>query len=330
MTTDSPAAREIEAFAAGTLAKWALPLSSLVKLINVSENHTCLIDAGGARRYALRIHRPGYHCLEEIQSEVAWVRSLAESGLIDVPSPIPGIDGKDIQSACPPGGSEPRFLVMFDFLDGEHPDENEDLAENFEALGRIAAKAHLHSMQWHKPAWFTRPAWDLDAILGNSPRWGDWRKAPNVTAQVRTIVERAESVVRNRVGKFGTPPGRYGLIHADMRLANLIINNGTTYLIDFDDCGWGWLLYDFAAGVSFIEDSPQLPELKAAWLQGYRSGRPLSADDAAEIDSFVMLRRLALLAWIGTRSGSTEPQKLAPGFAAATAELAEGYLLSHG
>ena len=64
----------------------------------------------------------------------------------------------------------------------------------------------------------------------------------------------------------------------------------------FDDCGLGWFLYDFAAGISFMEDHPQVPALKAAWVRGYRKRRALSADEAHEIDTFVMLRRMALCA----------------------------------
>ncbi|WP_137389966.1 phosphotransferase enzyme family protein [Rhodoligotrophos defluvii] len=95
--------------------------------------------------------------------------------------------------------------------------------------------------------------------------------APNVTPEIRTLLERLKRELISRLATFGKSSDRYGLIHADMRLANLLIDDGMTRLIDFDDCGFGWFLYDFAAGVSFIEDHPQVPALKAAWVKGYRS-----------------------------------------------------------
>jgi len=85
-------------------------------------------------------------------------------------------------------------------------------------------------------------------------------------------------------------------------------------------------VYDFAAAISFIEDDPRIPDLKAAWLKGYRSVRDLNADDEAEIETFIMLRRMALLAWIGSHIEAPEPQELAPGFAATTARLGKAYL----
>jgi len=39
-----------------------------------------------------------------------------------------------------------------------------------------------------------------------------------------------------------------------------------------------------------------------------------------------MLRRMALLAWIGSHIEAPEPQALAPGFAATTARLGQAWL----
>ena len=108
-----------------------------------------------------------------------------------------------------------------------------------------------------------------------------------------------------------------------MRLANLLVGLDQTRLIDFDDCGWGWFMYDFAAAISFIEDDPRIPSLKNAWVKGYRSVRELSNEQEAEIDTFVMLRRMSLLAWIGSHIEAPEPQELAPGFASTTAKLGQ-------
>ena len=39
----------------------------------------------------------------------------------------------------------------------------------------------------------------------------------------------------------------------------------------------------------------------------YRSVHPLSEEDEAEIDTFIMLRRMALLAWISSHIEAPEP-----------------------
>ena len=317
-------------FANSVLHLWELPGRPQARLINVSENCTYLVETDSGARSVLRIHRKGYHGSLAIRSELRWLKALADSRAIDVPAAIAGRNGEFVQSAVQPGEHVPTNLVMFTFIDGSHPDDRGDLITNFRTLGRIAASAHRHATHWKPPNSFFRPAWDLNAIIGPEPRWGNWRDAPNVTAAIRTVLEHAERTLWTRLQRFGAGADRYGLIHADMRLANLIVNDGRIWLIDFDDCGPGWFLYDFAAAVSFMEDHPRVPEYKEAWIEGYCETRNLLSEDVAEIDSFVMLRRLALLAWIGSRIESTEPRKLAGEFASRTEELAEVYLHRHG
>ena len=111
-----------------------------------------------------------------------------------------------------------------------------------------------------------------------------------------------------------------------MRLANLLIDGDYTRLIDFDDCGFGWFMYDFAAGISFIEEHPQVLALHEALLDGYRAVRPLEWEDEVEIDSFIMLRRMALLAWTGSHSSTDLARSQAPHFAAGKSRLSEAYL----
>ena len=114
-----------------------------------------------------------------------------------------------------------------------------------------------------------------------------------------------------------------------MRLANLLIDENGTRLIDFDDCGMGWYLYDFATAVSFMEDRVDIPALKESWVKGYCSVANLSREEVNELDTFIMLRRLALLAWIGSHIEVPEAQKLAPHFAQVSADLGEKYLKTH-
>ena len=125
---------------------------------------------------------------------------------------------------------------------------------------------------------------------------------------------------------YGTDIDRFGLIHADMRLANLLVDGEHTVLLDFDDSGFGWFLYDLAASLSFIETSPQVPALIRAWLGAYMEIRALKPEDLRMIDTLILLRRMALLAWIGSH-GETELAKAhADRFAAETALMGRKYL----
>ena len=310
------------------LGLWELPTGSKARLINVSENETFLVEAPGGFKSILRIHREDYHTETAIACEHAWSRSLNEEGGVKTPDILPGRNGSTIQSATSTALGQKRYLVMFEFVEGSEPDQQDDLTTGFEELGEIAAKTHLHSIDWERPEPFERLVWDLDTVFGEEATWGNWRDGPNIGRQTRQVLEQVEATVIERLTRYGRGTDRFGLIHADMRLANLLITKGETRLIDFDDCGLGWLMYDFAAGISFMEDDPRIPELKQAWVRGYRSVRSLSEEDEVEIPTFVMMRRLALLAWIGSHSEVDIAKELAPTFAPVSEELGRNYLAS--
>lgn len=316
----------LTALAAASLHLWSLPDGATSRLINVSENATYLVEAPDGFKSILRIHRQDYHTRNAIACEIAWLEDLGQHGGLITPGTISGIDGEIIQENGIEGLPGTRYMVMFEFVEGREPDENENLVPSFEQLGEIAARTHIHSINWIKPAGFERLVWNADTVYGSNPTWGDWRNAPSMTPEYQQVMQRVQEVVVKRLNAFGQGEDRYGLIHADMRLANLLVDDGSTRLIDFDDCGFGWFLYDFAAGISFMEDHPQVPALKDAWVSGYRKMRPLSDEEVHEMDTFIMLRRMALCAWIGSHNEVDIAQELSPVFVPVTVELAEQYL----
>ncbi|GAA4224950.1 Ser/Thr protein kinase RdoA (MazF antagonist) [Streptosporangium album] len=295
-----------------------------VTLINVSENATYRVDdpATGARS-VLRVHRLGYHATPAILSELAWLGALREEAGVRTPRVLPAPDGSPVLTVP---GVRPRDCVMFEFLPGAEP-ARERLVRDFERLGAITARMHRHARSWRPPAGFTRFHWDYDAALGAEARWGRWQDGLGMDPGARAILDRLAGTLRERLRRFGRGAGRYGLIHADLRLANLlVVDDGPPSVIDFDDCGFGWHLYDLAAALSFIEDDPQVPEMVASWVRGYRSVLDLPAEDEAEIWTLVMFRRLLLVAWIGTHTGVEIAAELGAGYTEGTCELAERYL----
>lgn len=323
--TDTDQIEALASLAAASLSLWDVPADATARLINLSENATFLVESPSGHRSVLRLHRDGYHSRRAIACELAWMAALDREGGVETARPLLGRNGEVIQES---GSSSlaPRRMVMFEFLAGEEPDPDQDLKAPFRQLGAIAARTHLHSICWTRPDAFERLVWDDEMVFGPGANWGDWRAAPGLDSNSERTLADAEALVRARLAAYGREEDRYGLIHADMRLANLLIDGGRTRLIDFDDCGFGWFMYDFAAGISFMEDHPQVPALRTAWLDGYQSVRPLTDADEAEMDSFIMLRRMALLAWIGSHAGTDLARSQAPHFASVSARLARDYL----
>jgi Ser/Thr protein kinase RdoA (MazF antagonist) len=216
---------------------------------------------------------------------------------------------------------------LFDWETGAEPGIGENLSKPFEVLGEVTARMHTHTRRWKRPPWFTRFTWDFDTSLGEAtPHWGRWREGMGVDAERQKIFGRTVDLIGRRLASYGKSPERFGLIHCDLRLANLLIDSESVKVIDFDDCGFGWYMYDAATPVSFYEHEPQVPSLIESWITGYRRAAEMSKEDEAEIPTFVMLRRLLLVAWIGSHHETDLAKSMGLPYTEGTVGLCETYL----
>ena len=317
--------RVIDELAAASLSRWGLGGAEL-KLINHSENWTYRVTPkDAARPVILRVHREGYHSLNGIRSELAWMCALQAEARVKTPQAIPAQDGSDIQTVSHPSLSSPRNCVLFEFIDGIEPPQD-NLMAPFRQLGEVTARCHNHSEGWTRPPYFEHLSWDFEHSLGRTANWGRWQDGPDCTPERARLLQRAVDLMEQRLARFGQARNRYGLIHADFRLANLLVHNGDVRVIDFDDCGLGWFLYDAATAVSFFEDRADVPELMEAWKEGYRRIRVLPPEDEHEIWTFILLRRMTLFAWMGSHAETDLARTEGPGYSTGTCELAERYL----
>ncbi len=309
------------------LARWHLSPDTDIRRLNLSENATYrLSDPVEGRDLVLRLHRLGYHTDPEIRSELTWIEALRRDGVIETPPPVPGQDGRFVQILDSPSGRPRRRAVAFEFVNGREPEQSAALVPWFRTLGALTARMHEHTRRWRPPPDFTRKTWDFDAMFGSAPYWGPWRAGLGLDAQGTALLERTLDVIAGRLSDFGKASERFGLVHADLRLANLLVDPPLLRVIDFDDCGISWFAYDFAAAVSFFEDDPIVPALLDSWIDGYRSIAPLSDEDAAEIRVFVMMRRILLVAWLASHAEIPFAQQMGASFTAGALTMAEKLL----
>jgi Ser/Thr protein kinase RdoA (MazF antagonist) len=300
---------------ARVLPLYGLPSDTPLTLLNRSENETWR-----AGPLVLRLHRQGYHTGAEIASELAWLSALQGLPGLRTPQPVPGAEGLVTKI-------DGRFVVAFRHIPGQELQPGDDLARWFAPLGEITARLHLHARQWTPPPGFTRKRWDVETILGPRPHWGHWRQAQGLDRQGAALLARATDALAAQLAACRTGPESFGLIHADLRLANLMADGDRLTAIDFDDCGLGWWAYDLAAALSFIETDPRLPDLIARWCDGYARAAPLRPEDRAMIPALIFLRRVLLTAWLSTRADSDTAQALGgPAYTRGTLTLAEGFL----
>ncbi len=296
------------------LPRWGL--HGAVRLLTISENATFAVED----RVVLRVYRPDYRSRVEIISELAWIDALRAEATLPTPAPLAGLNGDILQIIAG------YHVVAFGFVRGKEPTPGDDLPAWFEQLGAVSARLHDHARRWQPPAPFSRKRWDFATTLGPHGHWGRWQDSLGLDRAGQAVLTRAVAAIESRVGSYGSEPERFGLVHADLRLANLLVQNGNLSVIDFDDCGFSWYIYDFAASISFIEHLPIIPALQAAWLRGYRRVSPLLPEDEAMIPVLVMLRRILLTAWIASHPETPTAQALGADYTVGTVALAQKFI----
>lgn len=308
------------------LPDWGLEGDEPLRLLTISENATFLAETANGP-LIFRVHRPAYHDAAEIRSELSWLEALRADDVVATPEPLRRTDGEMLGAIA--DDSEIRHVVAFSFMAGAEPEPGESLAGWYRVLGEITARLHAHARRWTPPPAFRRKTWDYDAVVGPRAYWGDWRAAIGLEAPAEEVIGRAAELLRRQVAAYGADRQRFGLIHADLRPANLLVDGQRLSVIDFDDCGFCWYFYDFAAAVSFMEHEPFIPELEAAWLEGYAAVAAPAREDVAMLPAFVLLRRIQLTAWIASHAETPTAQAMT-GFTEGTALLAERHLARFG
>ncbi|HUZ23207.1 MAG TPA: phosphotransferase [Streptosporangiaceae bacterium] len=317
---------DYDPFARMALRPFGFSPGAHISLLSLSENATYRIDdPADGRTAVLRVHRTGYHQPGAVASELAWLQALRVDEGLRTPAVFPAADGREVVDIQI--GPVTRQTVLFEWLPGTEPPD-EQLAEKFELLGEISGRMHRHSRGWARPESFVRFSWDFDCCIGSKARWGRWQDGLGMGRPELETLGRAAALLADRLRRFGAGPDRFGLIHADMRLANLLVSGPDIQVIDFDDCGFGWFLFDLGTALSFFEHDRRVPELCEAWLRGYRRILPLPAEDAAEIPTFILLRRLQLVAWVGSHRFADSARELGADFTTGACELAERYLVT--
>jgi Ser/Thr protein kinase RdoA (MazF antagonist) len=311
------------------LGLYDLPQNSRVHLVSLSENEIYKVEAPYGGGWALRLQRPGYQSYTSLVSEMAWLAALRQDGVVATPVPVAGLNGEWVQVARWSDG-DPRNVVLFEWENGGHPRIDVDLRQCFRSLGAITAQMHAHSRTWQRPDGFDRFTWDFETGLGEAPRWGRWRDALGMNAGRLDLFGRTTELIREHLASYGSGPDRFGLAHCDLRLDNLLVDRGEIKVIDFDDCGFSWYMYDAATALSFYEHLPQVPGLIECWLEGYRTVSAVSRADEEEIPTFVMLRRLLLVAWVGSHAETALARSLGVSYTEQTVALCSAYLRRFG
>jgi Ser/Thr protein kinase RdoA (MazF antagonist) len=323
---------EMQALALVALRDWDLAVVNVVP-IKVRENAVFRIDMADGKRAVLRVHRSGYHSDAELRSEFLWMRALEATG-IRVPRVIGSRHGRDFEViAMPTAGT--RQIDVFEWIDGRQlgsveggvSGEDAAIAEQYHMIGAIAARMHNQAQNWECPTGFRRHAWDAAGLVGEQPFWGRFWELAALTPEQKSLLVRVRTRVAGKLAAYGTKPDRYGLIHADLVPENLLVDGRRIQVIDFDDAGFGWHLFELATSLYFITGESIYAIARDALISGYRSERPLPDEALEWLPLFLAVRGTTYLGWVHTRQGSDTARKLTPFLVERACAVAEEYFV---
>lgn len=316
------------------LTQWGIDSVGLA-LIKYRENAVFRVTAAGGRCYALRIHRAAYHTDDELRSELQWMEALAADG-IEVPTLVPTRDGATFAVVAGGGVPEPRQVDVFEWVQGRPlgtaetgVSETSTVCDTYRTIGRLAAQLHNQAVSWAPPAGFTRHAWDTRGLVGPEPFWGPFWKLEALTpAQRALLIQARDRVFLDLEAYAGNPDNaaRYSLIHADFVAENLMVDGDRVRLIDFDDAGFGWHLFELATALYFEMEADYFEQAYAALVAGYRSQRELSEEQLQYMPLFFLARSFTYLGWVHTRFETETARELTPMLVAKACKLARDYL----
>jgi len=272
-----------EALAAWLEASYELGAVTACRLLHRGLNDSYLVEAARGR-HVLRVYRAGWRTADEIAYEVAALEHLGRKG-VAVALPVRRRGGEVVDWLPAPEGI--RAAVLFTHAPGRELDGSSEESRRY---GRAVASIHAATDDFETG--HRRFALDLDHLL-TRPLAAIRPFLRHRPADLDAI-ERLADIVRRGVAALPAGELDRGFCHGDFHGDNAHIEGDTVTMFDFDCCGPGWRAYDIAV-FRWRWGEDEAGEARwAAFLEGYRSERPIGEADLAAVPLFVVARAIWL------------------------------------
>ncbi|MFX1559691.1 MAG: phosphotransferase enzyme family protein [Promethearchaeota archaeon] len=266
-----------------------------------------------AGKYTLRLHQPNYMKPRFVVSEMEWLSALHQEG-IKVPIPVRNQDGEWLTKAD--GGydvPQVRNCTLIGWTEGRVHIKN-IRPQHFTALGRVIGRMHEQGRRWKRPKGFARPHWNWEGLYGDGFSYGvpavDAREA--ISKAHQSVFKEVLDHVREASEQMGRGRKVYGLIHADLGLGdNVAFLGGEARPFDFDDCGFGYWVFDFGVALSqyMMDTNDVSKEMRDALLTGYGETSSLEEIGIEYLDLFIAAR-LAQFMFFYQATGLAHPEHM--------------------
>lgn len=299
------------------------------------ENMTFEIDAGRKGKFALRIHQAGYRTDAQVQSELDFMEYINSEGIL-TPNLVRTEAGESFITTEHASVPELRQCDLFKWIDGTPLRKSSEvpnmsvvgMSEAYSEVGRLTAGIYNASEKWTRPERFERLSWDVEGIIGDSAHLGDFRKVKSATDHQRGLLSDLADRLRNDLDSFGKTPDRFGLSQADLLPENLMVCSDGVRIIDFDDTGDNWIMFDVATAFCDLTNSEYFNPCLEGFVKGFRQLRPLPDEQLAMLPTFMMARLLSYLGHTASRDYLAQSKEMQAMLLAMLEDSIPSYLAS--
>jgi Ser/Thr protein kinase RdoA (MazF antagonist) len=302
-----PMASLSEAQVGQVLGAYGLPPGTPVGVLGDGNNLILRLGLDPVR--VLRVHRPRFRDPRHTRAELSFQRYLARRlPDIAIPVPIPTTCG-DLVVKLDDG----RHCDLQTWIGGRPRSPEDGLDERAaRLLGQTLARLHDAAAEFTPAEDFLLPHWDGDGLFRAeaSPFRPLLRLDEILDPEDRRDFAEVEHRTREVFAELDQHPGTYGIIHVDFILGNVhlsrVDDDWRVGVIDFDDCGYGYFLYDLGPVLGNLIKHPGLQQ---NLIDGYDEVRPLPEHWRRQLSIMIAARHAAMCYWTAGYRVSPTPRE---------------------
>ncbi|PFR93921.1 serine kinase [Bacillus cereus] len=235
-----------------------------VSLLHGGENQTYMFESD-KNKFVVRQYREGRYIAEQIEAEIHWLIAIQKQML--VPEVVVNKDGDWVTPVMKDEGSI-QYFVVFRFINGSEIIEPKD--KDYEKLGSLMRKFHEKAngvLKSVPQTWrgYERPIYSekkmihepLQCLLHASfLSYEDKNKCLRIAERIQELTNSIQL-------------GEKQFVHGDMHFGNILVDKEDWYLLDFDECGFGYKEFDIGVPRLHLIASGQLEEAWGNFMMGY-------------------------------------------------------------
>jgi Ser/Thr protein kinase RdoA (MazF antagonist) len=239
------------------------------------------------------------------RSQIQWLEAIAKHSSVIVPEPIRTINGQPFTHVEIDGAH--RRAMLLRWLPGRRARSRGQRV--FVAAAKMIAKMHSFSENFRLPAGFSCRSLDDRYLFGTQFFIRDAKRGYRFRKSDRQIAARSEKIVCRAMEGLGRGARRFGLIHADLGLQNIIFHRGRPSPIDFDEFGKSWFIFDLAELMRTSITADNWRERKKLAVDAYSAERTLDSLEIEKFDAFIVATNVQYLNWAFLHARNREDLK---------------------